>query len=135
VSEIVVELVGGDLCEEVCTGGEAFDIEEVSFDGSVYGLDVCVRVAASRRDVGVCGAHDLLDSVYEASVFLSTGVAAELAAVVCLDIDLREIDTELTDVYEEPSDGHLGVCGRDGVGVRDELGTGGKFPDGVLVSG
>jgi hypothetical protein len=126
VSDVVVELVGGDLSEEVSSRGEVLDIEEVSLDGSVYGLDIGVRVAASRWDVCVRGPHDLLDGVDEASVFLGAGIAAELATVVCLHIDLGEIDTE---------DGHLGVCGRDGVSVGDELGTGGEFPDGVLVSG
>ena len=56
--EVVEELVGGDLCEEVVSRGEAFDIEEVGFDGSVNGFDIGICVAAPRRDVGVGGFHE-----------------------------------------------------------------------------
>lgn len=60
MSDVAVELVGGDLREEVGTRGEALDIEDVDLDGRVDGLDVGVCVAVSRWDVGMGGSHDLL---------------------------------------------------------------------------
>ena len=64
--EVVEELVGGDLREEVVSGSEVFDVEELGLYSSVHGFDVCVCVAASGWDVGMGCSCEGLDCVDEA---------------------------------------------------------------------
>ena len=130
--EVVEELVCGDLCEEVVSGCEAFDVEEVGLDGGVDGLDVGVHIAASGRDVGVGCLHERLDGVDEAGEFLSDDSSLELGPVVCLDVDLCGVDAAVPEVFKEAFDGELSVVDGEGVAVGEELSTGGDLSDGVL---
>jgi len=133
--DIVPELVGADLGEEIAAMVEGLGIEELGLDGGVDALDIGVGIGTGGRVEAVPGSEALLDGEMKTLGPVVDSVAVELHAQVGGDDDLRGVDPVVPEVAQEALDGQCGVGLGEFVAVGQELGAAGEFADRVLEAG
>ena len=130
--DVVPELVGVCLGEEVRSIREALRVEELPLDGAVHRLDIGIGVGTMRRVEFMLRSPLLFDGADETVGSEVDGIAIELGTEVGADFDLAQVNTVSGQVCEEAVDGQCCIGLGEFVAVGEELGADAALADGGL---